>query len=60
MDLDELGGWRLHTEITGQVDLAMDSDEEALEAVKKFLSPASGHHREAPPLLPFPPGLSSA
>jgi len=56
MDPEELGGWRMHTEITGLVDLAVDSDEEALDAVKKFLSYLPGHHHEAPPRLPVPPG----
>ena len=38
VDAEELGGWKLHTGTTGRVDLAVESDEEALDAVKKFLS----------------------
>ena len=33
VDPEELGGWKLHTEVTGMVDLAVDNDEEALAAV---------------------------
>lgn len=51
IDSEELGGWRLHTETTGLVDLAVDSDEEALAAIKKFLSYLPSHSNEAPPLV---------
>lgn len=56
VDPESLGGWRLHTETTGMVDLAVDSDEEALDAVKKFLSYLPSHHNEAPPVQPVPVG----
>lgn len=56
VDPEELGGWRLHTEVTGMVDLAVDTDEEALDAVRRFLSYLPSHHMEAPPRAPVPPG----
>ena len=53
---DELGGWRLHSDITGLVDQAVDTEEEVLEAIKKFLSYMPSHHNEAPPDAPVPSG----
>jgi methylmalonyl-CoA decarboxylase subunit alpha len=43
-------------EVTGMVDLAVDTDEEALAAVRKFLSYLPSHHLEPPPVRPVPPG----
>jgi acetyl-CoA carboxylase carboxyltransferase component len=55
VDPEDLGGWKLHTEVTGMVDLAVDTDEEALAAVRRFLSYLPSHHNEAPPVHPVPP-----
>lgn len=52
---EELGGWRLHSEITGFADVVVDTDEEALDAIKKFLSYLPSHSNEAPPRMPVPP-----
>lgn len=49
---EELGGWKLHTEVTGLVDEAFDTDEEVLDAVKAFLSYLPSHAGEAPPRIP--------
>ena len=54
VEAEDLGGWRLHTGETGLVDIAVDSDEEALEAVRKFLSYLPSHSGEAPPRLESP------
>jgi acetyl-CoA carboxylase carboxyltransferase component len=56
IDPEEIGGWKLHSEVTGLVDMVVDTDEEALEAVKKFLSYMPSHHNEAPPVAPVPAG----
>jgi methylmalonyl-CoA decarboxylase subunit alpha len=37
VDAQDLGGWKLHAEVTGFADLVVDSDEEALDAIKRFL-----------------------
>ncbi len=50
-DPEELGGWRMQTGVTGQADLAVDSDEEALDAIKAFLSYLPSHNGEIPPEL---------
>jgi len=49
MKPEDLGGWRMHAEVTGMVDAVVDTDEEALDAVRRFLSYLPSHHREAPP-----------
>jgi acetyl-CoA carboxylase carboxyltransferase component len=53
---EELGGWRLHAEITGLVDQVVDREEEVFEALRKFLSYLPSHHNEAPPDAPVPAG----
>jgi len=49
VDLEELGGWRLHAEQTGLIDHFVDTDEEAMLAVRKFLSYMPSHAKELPP-----------
>lgn len=56
VDPEALGGWKLHTEVTGMVDLAVDTDEQALDAVQQFLSYLPSHHNEAPPVQAVPAG----
>jgi len=56
IDLEELGGWKLHAETTGMVDLFVDKDEEALAAIRTFLSYLPSHNMEAPPVHPVPKG----
>ena len=60
VDPEELGGWRLHAEVTGFADQVVDTDEEALDAIKTFLSYLPGHHNEAPPVRAVPPGSGEA
>ena len=50
VDLEELGGWKLHAETTGQIDMVVDTDEEALDAIRTFLSYLPSHNMEAPPV----------
>ncbi len=54
VDPEALGGWRVHAETTGVADLVVDTDEEALAAIRKFLSYLPSHHNEAPPVHPVP------
>jgi acetyl-CoA carboxylase carboxyltransferase component len=60
IDPEELGGWRLHAETTGLVDVVADTDAEALAAVRHFLSYLPSHHGEKPPQRPVPPGVEAA
>ncbi|SIO72671.1 Acetyl-CoA carboxylase, carboxyltransferase component [Burkholderia sp. GAS332] len=49
IDPEELGGWRLHAEQTGLVDMVVATDEEALDAIRRFLSYLPSHAGEAAP-----------
>ncbi len=53
---EDLGGWRLHAQKTGLVDQVVDTDEEAIEAIRTFLSYMPSHAGEAPPLAAVPQG----
>ena len=57
---EELGGWRMHTRTSGIVDVAVDKDEQALDAIKRFLSYLPGHCNEPPPVAPVPAGSDEA
>ncbi len=50
VDGETLGGWRLHIETTGLVDLATETDAEALALARRFLSYLPSHAGERPPL----------
>ncbi|QWE98169.1 acyl-CoA carboxylase subunit beta [Cupriavidus sp. EM10] len=56
VDSEALGGWEVLTGVSGLIDMAVDSDEEALDAVKRFLSYLPSHHNEAPPVYSVPAG----
>ncbi|PPR64609.1 MAG: Propionyl-CoA carboxylase beta chain [Alphaproteobacteria bacterium MarineAlpha4_Bin2] len=56
VDGQDLGGWRMHTDTTGLVDLAVDTDEEALDAIKTFLSYLPENQNQMPPEKPVPAG----
>ncbi len=60
VDAEELGGWRVHAEQTGMADMVVDTDEEALDAIKTFLSYLPSHQNEAPPVVPVPAGSGDA
>lgn len=56
VNAEDLGGWRLHAEVTGLVDQVADKEEEVFDAIKSFLSYLPSHHNEAPPDAPVPAG----
>ncbi|MDA0840760.1 MAG: methylmalonyl-CoA carboxyltransferase [Planctomycetota bacterium] len=60
VDPQELGGWELHAETTGLIDSFAESDEEALDLTRKFLSYMPSHNNEAPPRAPVPAGSDEA
>lgn len=57
---EELGGWKMHTAISGLVDAAVDTDEEAIDMCKQFLSYLPRNNTEAPPVHPVPEGSDDA
>lgn len=56
VDLEDLGGWRLHAEQTGLIDQFVDTDEEAMAMIRRFLSYMPSHNRELPPVADVPEG----
>jgi len=50
VDLESLGGWRLHAEVTGQTDRFADTEEECFALVREFLSFLPSHAEELPPV----------
>ncbi|MGI9383323.1 MAG: acyl-CoA carboxylase subunit beta [Methyloligellaceae bacterium] len=53
VDLEELGGWRLHADQTGLIDRFVDTDEEAMAEIRRFLSYMPSHNMEPPPAHPI-------
>jgi acetyl-CoA carboxylase carboxyltransferase component len=49
-DPEALGGWKIHSTMTGIVDQVVDTDEQALAAIRRFLSYLPNHSGEAPPV----------
>ncbi len=60
IDPEEIGGWKLHAETTGLVHMVVDTDEQALDALRTFLSYLPSHRLEAPPVHPVPAGSGDA
>lgn len=56
VDGEDLGGWKVHSEVTGFADAVADTDEEAIAAIRSFLSYLPGHRDEAPPVVEVPSG----
>src|SRR3546814_4225948 len=46
VDLEALGGWRIHAEHTGLIDHFVDTDEEAMTAIRTLLVYMPNHHGE--------------
>ena len=46
---EELGGWKIHAEVTGLVDAIGDSEEECMDLAKQFLSYLPSHSGEVSP-----------
>lgn len=47
---EELGGWKLHAEVTGQIDQFGDNEEECMNFMKQFLDFMPSHAGEEPPM----------
>ena len=48
---EELGGSKVHTEVTGMADLELESDETCIQAVKRFLSYFPSNAQQAAPIV---------
>jgi acetyl-CoA carboxylase carboxyltransferase component len=51
ISLEELGGAKVHSEITGTAHFVADSDEECLELIKKLLGYLPSNNGENPPVV---------
>jgi propionyl-CoA carboxylase beta chain len=51
ISLEELGGAKVHSEITGQAHLVAESDRECIEIIKKLLSYLPSNNEEHPPVI---------
>lgn len=56
VDPQELGGWELHAQHTGLIDAFTDTDEEAVDLIRRFLCYMPSHHNEPPPRVAVPSG----
>ncbi len=53
---EELGGWQVLAEHSGFADVVVDTDQQAIEAIRRFLGYLPTNNRQPPPLLPAPAG----
>jgi len=51
ISLEELGGAKVHSEITGQAHLVAENDQECIEIIKKLLSYLPSNNAEPPPVV---------
>ena len=49
IDPEELGGWEMHSQITGIADRVVDTDHEAISLMQSFLSYLPSNNNEIPP-----------
>ncbi|MEP7299939.1 MAG: carboxyl transferase domain-containing protein [Caldimonas sp.] len=56
VDSEELGGWKMHSEVSGLVDVVVNSDEEAIGSIKRFLGYLPSHQNAEPPVRDVPEG----
>jgi len=53
---EEMGGWEIHSRITGMTDKVAEDEEHSLEIIKKYLEYMPNNQKELPPIRPVPEG----
>jgi len=53
---EEMGGWRIQSEITGMVDMVAETDQDCMDMARKFLSYLPANACLPPPTAPVPEG----
>ena len=53
---EELGGWKVHAEVTGMADRVAEDEEDCFNIIRQFLSYLPSHRDESPPTASVPPG----
>jgi acetyl-CoA carboxylase carboxyltransferase component len=56
---EELGGWKVHAEITGNADRVAENEEECFQIIRRYLTYMPSHCDETPPEIPVPDGSGS-
>jgi len=56
---EELGGWQVHSEITGMADSVAENEDECFGIIRRYLSYMPSHCDELPPSAPVPDGSGS-
>ena len=56
---DELGGWKVHSEMTGMTDLVAENEEECFHLIRQFLGYMPSDRGQAPPDSAVPQGSGS-
>jgi len=57
---EELGGWKVHAEITGNVDRTAEDEDECFELIRQYLSYMPAHCDERPPTAAVPENSGAA
>jgi acetyl-CoA carboxylase carboxyltransferase component len=57
---EELGGWKLHAEITGNIDRVAENDEDCLAIIREYLSYMPSHCEDLPPVKSVPEGSGNS
>jgi len=57
---EELGGWRVHGEVTGMADRIADDEVQCCQLVRQFLGYMPASRGEAPPVYQVPDGSGAA
>ena len=53
---EDLGGYRVHSEITGTIDRVADTEDHCFDIIRQYLSYMPSHRDEAPPVHAVPEG----
>jgi acetyl-CoA carboxylase carboxyltransferase component len=56
---EELGGWKVHAEVTGNSDRVAENEEDCFAIIREFLSYMPSHCDEPPPVKSVPKGSGS-
>lgn len=53
---EELGGWKVHAEVTGMADRTVENEDECFAVIRQFLGYLPSHREQLPPVVETPAG----
>jgi len=53
---EDMGGWQVHTEITGMADRVAEGEEDCFRLIRDFVDYMPSHNRDLPPIREVPDG----